>query len=42
MVILEFDFKSLNDKTVNSYLPQMLKESQNARGKEIWSNGRFS
>ena len=33
MVILEFDFKSLNDKIVNSYLPQMLKESQNVRGK---------
>ena len=36
MVILEFDFKSLNDKIVNSYLPQMLKESQNVRGKDFY------
>ena len=42
MVILEFDFKSLNDKLVNSYLPQMLKESQNVRGKKFWSSSRFA
>ena len=42
MVILEFDFKSLNDKIVNSYLPQMLKESQNVRGKKFWSSSRFA
>ena len=28
MVILEFDFKSLNEEIVNSCLPQMLKESK--------------
>ena len=28
MVILEIDFKSLNDEIVNSCLPQMLKESK--------------
>ena len=42
MVILEFDFKSLNDKIVNSYLPKMLKESQNVRGKEFWSSSRIA
>ena len=33
MVILEFDFKSLDDEIVNSCLPQMLKESKNVRNK---------
>ena len=32
---MEFDFKSLNDEIVNSYLPQMLKENQNGRGRKI-------
>ena len=32
-----FDFKSLNDEIVNSYLPQMLKESKKPlfEGEEI-------
>ena len=41
MVIMEFDFKSLNDEIVNSCLPQMLKESQNVRGKNFGSSSRF-
>ena len=42
MVILEFDFKSLNDKIVNGYLPQMLKESQNVRGRKFLSSSQFA
>ena len=41
MGIIEFDFKSLNDKIVNSCLPQMLKENQNGRGKDFWSSSGF-
>ena len=38
MVILEFDFKSLNDKIVNSASSPSLSKRKK-RGKEIW---RFS
>ena len=41
MVIMEFDFKSLNDEIVNSCLLQILKESQNVRGKNFGSSSRF-
>ena len=42
MVILEFDFKSLNDKIVNSASSPSLKESQNVRGKKFWSSSRIA
>ena len=36
MVILKIDFKSLNDKIVNSASSPSLKEIQNVRGREIF------
>ena len=40
MVILEFDFKSLNDKIVNSASSPSLSKSKK-RGKEIWRSSSF-
>ena len=41
MVILEIDFKSLNDEIVNSCLPQMLKESKKRELQTRRSSSRF-